>query len=673
MSEPRTLLDLLTSRFSETEPAFVFYDGFRVTKSMTTREVWALSRKFAAAIGNTRSENDCVMIALGNTPDFLAAYFGTLMCGKTPVPITTADFQKSDEWVSRLAIIQKTTHASTLIGNEASLKRAKSVGFSRLLSPAECSAQTASDEPVFPIDPEDPCMIQFSSGSTQEPKGVVLSHANILANLNQIKIGMASGPSDVGCSWLPFYHDMGWIGGVLSPLHAGYVVHLLNPIDFLAEPLSWLKLLEKTRATLMIGPDFAYRVCARKITAEDAASLDLSSIRLALSGGEPVSAETLRAFSKHFQKAGFKDSALLPVYGLAENSLAVTFPALGQAFSSIDVDFDALSMGQVELARDRRNSIELVSCGVPLQDIQLKIVDDEFRTLPDGRIGRILIQSPSMTSGYFENPELTQALFHDGWLKTGDLGCRIRGEIYVVDREKDVIVANGKNLFPADLERKVSEIKGYKFGRAAVVSVFDRKAQREEVRAVIESREIWPWRRKALAEKIVSRLGEVCDVTINQIHVVPPCTLPRTSSGKVKHYETKKKVMNGEIARSSSLFFARLISSQIRLLMTALSVLKMRREAKPKQDVMLERYLKTHLSSITGISKRKISSATPFSQMRIDSIGVVRLHARLKEDLAPVPMHQLIDLRNLKELHEYLLENHAQAVENWVQKNGPRA
>lgn len=669
MSEIRTLIDLLAFRSASNDPAFIFYDAFRATRAMTARDVWNLARKFATALGQARSERDCVIIALENSPDFLGAYFGTMMCGKIPVPLQTADFQRGGEWGARLAAIQKVTGATTLIGNETSLRRAKALPFTRLLSALECGGYQAHEGPVFPVESDDPCMIQFSSGSTQEPKGVVLSHANILANLGQIERGMAANPADVGCSWLPFYHDMGWIGGVLSPLYTAYPVHLLSPIDFLAEPFGWLKLIEKVRATLMIGPDFAYRLCVRKITREEAASLDLSRIRLALSGGEPVSAQTLRAFAAHFKSAGFSESALFPVYGLAENSLAVTFPRLGRPFSSIDVDFNALSTGLIEPAREHRNSVELVSCGVPLYDIQLKIVDERFQELQEGRIGKILIRSPSMTSGYFANAELTRGLFEEGWLKTGDLGCRVNGELYVVDREKDVIVANGKNLFPADLERKVSEIQGYRFGRCAVVSVFDRGAQREEVHAVIESREIWPWRRSALAMKAAVRLSEICPVTVNQVHVVPPCTLPRTSSGKVKHFETKKKILSGEIGRSIRAFMPRLISSQLRLLWTAVSVMRARRKARPRHDLMLESYLRSHLAGITGISKRKISSTTLFSEMRIDSIGVVRLHARLREDLAPIPLHQLIDFRNLKELHEYLLEHHAQAVENWVQKN----
>jgi acyl-CoA synthetase (AMP-forming)/AMP-acid ligase II len=642
------MLELLKARAREGRPVAHFYESFERKESLSAADLLARARAFASGLPAPGRAGECILLSLPNTALFPTAFFGALLRGYVPVPLAVPELMRDRDYAELMGRVAKVTGARTLVSVGQGLLRVAGLPIPNLIDASRVSP--GADFIEATPGPNDIAMIQFSSGSTGDPKGVLLTHAAISANLAQIRQGMRAGSSDVGCTWLPFYHDMGWIGGFLSPLEARYPIHVLSPFDFVASPYGWLKLASDLRATLVLGPDFGYRLSAKRVTPAQARSLSLGSVRLALSGAEPVNADTCRNFIERFKPAGFKAEAFFPVYGLAENALAVTFPEPGQP-----------------LKTRLHEGVEIVSCGKPLPGVELKVSSS----------GQIRLKSPSMTSGYYNDEKATRELFTDGWLETGDLGFLEGGELFIVGREKDVIIRNGRKFHPADLERRAVQLRGFKLGRLAVVSAREAAAG-ESIHLVAECREALPWRRSALRRELAARVSELLPIGVSEVHLVAPGFIPRTSSGKTRRFELKRRLERDGIPTDEKGQLVELARSRIEsayLICTAALKLARARlnRALAGFGVGLEKPLGDHLAKALGETlggRIIINLETPFAEYHLDSLGLVRLHARITRDFGPIELHVLVPLRNLRELRDHLLKAHRHAVEEWRRTDG---
>jgi fatty-acyl-CoA synthase len=393
---------------------------------------------------------------------------------------------------------------------------------------------------------EEPALLQFTSGSTAAPKGVVLTHASLHANIAAIggAHGLNVGPSDIGVSWLPLYHDMGLIGVLLTAMYTRVDVVIMSPILFLKRPTAWLDAISRYRGTISFAPNFAYELCLRRVKPSQIGALDLSSWRVAGCGAEPVRADTLRAFGERFAQAGFNAASFVPSYGLAEHSLAVTFCHHGLKVDSIDAGRLVRESRAVPMADRRSPAVRLVCCGQPFPGHEVRIVGEDGRSLPDRYVGRIVVRGPSVMAGYFEDPLATADALRGGWLHTGDLGYLAEGELFVCGRSKDLIIRHGRKYYPPDLESAIAELRGI---RPAGVVVFgiNRPDEADEVVAVLEARASMT--REDIIEHVRRCVRETAGLEIDRVIITPPGTIPLTTSGKVRRAETRARFEAGTL------------------------------------------------------------------------------------------------------------------------------
>lgn len=495
---------------------------------------------------------DRVGLMLPTGPDYLATFFGILWLGAVPVPLYPPfRLDQLQDYVQRQSTILSLSGVELLV----SFERAKAVlPLLKMSSTTLRQVVTASELRTFPPvgspRPGALGLIQFTSGSTGVPKGVALTQEALLHNLRAYGFGMQLGPEDVTISWLPLYHDMGLIGTMLGSIYHGQPLVLMGPQDFLARPSRWLWAVHRYRGTVSPAPNFAYEICARKIPDSELEGLDLSSWRIALNGAEAVRPETLRRFSARFAPYGFRETSHFPAYGLAEASLAVTFPPPGRgpvidrvSRTRLEEDGVVASCGLDEPA------LELVSCGRPLPEMEVRVVDREGRALPDRQRGHLEFRGPSALDCYYNNPQATaQVKDAQGWVKTGDLAYLSEGELYLTGRSKDLIVIAGRNLHPEDIEDLVGGLPGVRRGCVAAFGLLAEDQGTEALVVVAETRygpetPDGQQLRQAITAELVRNLGLPPD----QLHLVPPQTVPKTPSGKIRRSETRQRLLEGRL------------------------------------------------------------------------------------------------------------------------------
>jgi 1-acyl-sn-glycerol-3-phosphate acyltransferase len=481
-----------------------------------------------------------VAIMLPTSLDFFAAFFGVLFAGGVPVPIyPPASRSQLEEHFRRQSKIVANALATVLITipearGVARLLRAASPALRQIVSVPQL--REAPLPPRSRPGPQDIAFLQYTSGSTGQPKGVTLTHANVLANMRAIGRALDLQPTDVFVSWLPLYHDMGLIGAWFGTLYFAVPLVVMPPTDFLARPESWLRAMHRHRGTLSAGPNFAYEMCATRIDAAALAGLDLSSWRVAFNGAEPVSPDTIARFNARFAVYGFDARAQFPVYGLAECAVGLAFPPVFRGALVDRVDRGLLAgTGIATPARaDNADALRLVACGRPLPGHEIRIVDAGGHELPERHEGRIEFRGPSATSGYFRNPEATRALFDGDWLATGDLGYVAGGEIHLTGRAKDLIIRGGQHIHPQEAEAAIGGIRGVRKGCVTVFGVPDRAAGTEKVVVLAETRESDPGRREALRAAIAALGLALLGAPPDDIVLAPPHTVLKTSSGKIR-------------------------------------------------------------------------------------------------------------------------------------------
>lgn len=490
-----------------------------------------------------------VGIMLPSGPDYLASFYGTLWIGAVPVPLYPPfRMDQLEDYVKRQAAILSLAGVRHLISFDRAkpvmpLLRLHAPGLEKIHTVPELDAQAP------PPRPYKDALIQFTSGSTGLPKGVVLSHENLIHNIRGYGHAMNLGSGDVTISWLPLYHDMGLIGTMLGSVYHGQPLALMGPQDFLARPSRWLWAIHNYKGTVSPAPNFAYEICARKIPDEELEGLDLSSWRIALNGAEAVRPETLERFSERFAPYGFRPEAHFPAYGLAEASLAVTFPPPGRGPIYETFHRETFeSEGVIAAAAPHESSLTLVACGRPLPDMEVRIVDSGGQVLKEKRRGSVEFRGPSSLQCYFDNPEATAATKdEEGWVKTGDLGFLSEGELYLTGRSKDLIILAGRNVQPEDVEDVTAEVSGVRRGCVAAFGVSDEKEGTERLVVVAETRLSENSEKQELAQKIEREVSKFLGVSPPQVVLVPPHTIPKTPSGKIRRSESKARWLAGDL------------------------------------------------------------------------------------------------------------------------------
>ena len=509
------------------------------------------ARKVAAGLKHAGMEaKDRLVLALSANEEFVAAFWGCILVGIVPVPLpASASFTGSGVMEKRLTGVWEFLKRPPLLVSSrqdpAGLAAAQLGLEDRLLSFPEVSCHPPLTE-YYNADPGEIAFIQFSSGSTGQPKGVCLTHANILANIRAIQIGLAMTAQDNVLSWMPLYHDMGLIGFHLTPLHLG-IDHFLIPTgDFLRRPLRWLESLAQKRASITSAPNFSQALVLKHLERGKAGAWDLSTVRLLLNGSEPISAGLMTRFMKAMAAFGMNQEAMLPVYGMAEASLAVAFSSLGKrpVIERLDRQRMQRDWMAVPAAETANNDVmELVQLGRPVEGVEIRVVDEGDETLPQGRIGHIQIRGANVCSGYWDAPEANQKAFCGDWLRTGDMGFFRRGGLVVTGRAKDVLFVNGQNFFAADLENEAEAVEGVQPGKVAVCGVFDPSLARDRVIVFLKSHD--PDKNAWLFSRVKQHLQRTTGVRVDTMVPLKSASFPRTSSGKLQRFKLKRQYEAG--------------------------------------------------------------------------------------------------------------------------------
>lgn len=523
--------------------------GF-VSTPLSVAELVVRARRAAAAfVGLGVREGDRVVLSLSDPHDFLAGFFGALLAGASAVPLPTlAESGAPRSFAARVRGVCKDCGPSIAVAENAAQFEhplGKLPAGLRVVEPTALQSATEDAASLDDRAASATAFIQYTSGSTGAPKGVVVTHGNIIANCRAIRDATAYTRADRMVSWLPLHHDMGLVGGLLTSIYCAAETCLMPPMSFVARPVSWLEAITHFEAKLTVAPTFAYSLCARKIPARQLEGIDLSSLRLAYVGAEPVDPATVDAFVERFSAYGLSPQAIYPVYGLAEATLAVAFPQPGSGIRRDSVDRVRLATEGVAapLEPGSPQAVTFISVGRPLPGHKVEIVCPETGLpLGDRRVGELVVEGPSVTPRYFG--EGGAARQH---LRTGDLAYAAGGHLYIVDRIKDLVIVAGRSYAPSDIENAIAGITGLRRGRIVAFSA-PGDAGTEELHVVAEA-SADSWRLpESLIEEVQRRLRREIGLSASTVTVVRPGTLERTSSGKVRRRACAEAHRNGTLA-----------------------------------------------------------------------------------------------------------------------------
>lgn len=495
---------------------------------------------------------DRIALIAETGPEFAAMFFACIYAGVWPVPLPLpTSFGGRDAYVEQLAVQMKSADPAMLLHPPELAGMAAAAAAAAGTRAVDWSDRTGNpDDPAIALpraQPGDIAYLQYSSGSTRFPHGVAVTHHALLSNLSAHSHGMDLQPGDRCISWLPWYHDMGLVGCFLSPVANQCSTDYLKTEDFARRPLAWLDMISRNKGTtISYSPTFGYDICARRISSQShpADRFDLSRWRVAGNGADMIRPDVMQAFVDAFAAAGFRASAFLPSYGLAEATLAVSIMPPGEGLIVELVEETELSGATRERNRPQRYRA-IVNCGRPAKDMRVEIRDEHGTVLPERAVGKVWTTGPSIMTGYFRDEVATAACMKDGWLDTGDMGYLSDGYVYIVGRAKDMIIINGKNHWPQDIEWAVEQLPGFKSGDIAAFSVTTPSG--EEMPAVlVQCRTTDDGERARLRDTIRDKVRSITGMQC-LVELVPPRTLPRTSSGKLSRAKARNQYLSGEI------------------------------------------------------------------------------------------------------------------------------
>jgi len=505
-----------------------------------------------ALIARGLKPGDRLALIAETGPEFAALFCGAVYAGLWPVPLPLpTSFGGKENYIEQLAVQLSSADPSLLVGPaeiaEMTAAAAARQGCGHAVW-TEITQAGAAPCALPQTQPDDICYLQYSSGSTRFPHGVAVTHRSLLSNLASHSHAMELEPQDRCISWLPWYHDMGLVGCFLSLIANQVSGDYLKTEDFARRPLAWLDLITRNKGTtISYSPTFGYDICARRISSQSpvADRFDLSRWRLAGNGADMIRPDVMQSFVNAFADAGFRASAFLPSYGLAEATLAVTVMPPGEGIRVELVEEERLSGSPRDLSRPARYRA-IVNCGKPVKDMEVVIRGENGQTLKDHQIGKVWCRGVSVMHSYFRDPEATEACLVDGWLDTGDMGYMAQGYLFIVGRAKDMIIINGKNHWPQDIEWAVEQLPGFNHGDIAAFSI-EMENGEETPAVLVHCRISDPDKRIELRDQIRDKVRSITGMNC-VVELVPPKSLPRTSSGKLSRAKAKKLYLSGEIA-----------------------------------------------------------------------------------------------------------------------------
>ncbi|MDF3203083.1 non-ribosomal peptide synthetase [Pseudomonas sp. 1912-s] len=551
---PRTLVQSLQRRAAQTPDQLALRFLAETAEQgavLSYRDLDLRARTIAAALQASAGLGDRAVLLFPSGPDYVAAFFGCLYAGVIAVPAYPPESARRHHQERLLSIIADAEPRLLLTTASLGDSLQQLEGAPQLLCVDQLSADIATDWVAPNLSDDDIAFLQYTSGSTALPKGVQVTHGNLVANELLIRrgFGIDLNPDDVIVSWLPLYHDMGLIGGLLQPIFSGVPCVLMSPAYFLGRPLRWLEAISEYGGTISGGPDFAYRLCSERVSDSALERLDLSKWRVAYSGSEPIRLDTLERFAEKFAACGFTPNNFFASYGLAEATLFVAGGTRGQGIPALRLDEKALAANRAEPGQ----GAAIMSCGTSQPEHAVLIADPAtLMTLPDNAVGEIWAAGPSIAHGYWRNPQATAKTFvqHAGrtWLRTGDLGFIREGEVFITGRLKDLLIVRGHNLYPQDIEQAIErEVEVVRKGRVAAFAVNDNGQEGVGIAAEISRsvQKILP--PEALIKAIRQAVAEACQEAPSVVVLLNPGGLPKTSSGKVQRSACRTRLADGSL------------------------------------------------------------------------------------------------------------------------------
>ncbi len=561
---------MLQARAEETpdSPALTCLNGKKAS-SLSYRELYRGALIAAHALREQGVANgERVLIIVSEAASFSKTFFGVLLAGGVPVPLAPPFSVRADDlavYDESLKSFIDSSGADVCVA-ETRLLLVLQARLQALKPSLACMAPLEDGpllEQVTMPSVDAPALLQYTSGSTSQPTGVRLTHGNLMANIGAIERALVGRPDDVVVTWLPLFHDMGLIGGLLTAMYAGVPIVSLTPQAFVKNPLCWLEAISAYRGTITVGPNFAFGYCLSRITDEDLARLDLSSVRVILNGAEPVDPGLIDKFEARFAAAKLSLGTIMPVYGLAESCLAVAFAdPKKRLVDTIDADLlEAERLARPIASGSRGRTLVSVGRAIPSQ--QIRIADDDDRTLGEREVGEICVRGPSVMSGYWGRPDASARALRNDWLHTGDLGYIAGGELFIAGRKKDLIIVRGRNYSPEDIELNLQRVKGIRKGRLAAFATDGAAGIIIAAETSLED----PTERADLCKEIRQNVSRHHALTVLEVALIPRGALPKSTSGKVRRQATKLAYVDGTLgqggAREASFSFTDLVTLQL--------------------------------------------------------------------------------------------------------------
>lgn len=562
----RTIVDALKWHAERTPDRVHIYlrekDGHETP--LTYGNLWQSSMNVANSLAaRGLGQQDTIALMLRTEMAFFSSFLGTLLAGCVPVPLYPPfRANRIEEYIQRQLSILGNANVKLMITfseveHLAKLLHSQLPALSAIVTTNSLLGEGAN-LPRLNVEQQKgnkPALIQYTSGSTGNPKGTLLSNTNLMANIRALQQRLKITSDDIGVSWLPLYHDMGLIGTWLGTLYFGTPLALMSPLEFLARPSRWLWTLHAHRATMSAAPNFAYDLCSQRIQDKEIEGLDLSSVRILLNGAEAVQPATLKRFMKRFSSYGLDKSALLPVYGLAECSVGLSAPVPGK-----NTRIDCINRrifqktGDVQrMPKDDPSELCFVSCGQALPEHEIRIVDDTGQQVTTQREGHVQFRGPSATSGYYRNKHATSELIRkDGWLETGDLGYLADDELFITGRHKDLIIKAGRNLQPHEIEDIIGDVIGIRKGCVAAFGVTDPIRGTERFIVAAETKLLSASEHESLRSEIIERVVATLEIPPDLIILTSPGSILKTSSGKIRRTATRDAYLAGKLLKRRS-------------------------------------------------------------------------------------------------------------------------
>ena len=559
--DSQTLIDALHwhVRTHPEQTHILLYSDEGEGETMTYHQLWegAVAVAFHLQLHGL-SPGELVAMMLPTDRQFFFAFIGILLAGGIPVPLyPPARRSQLEDHLRRQSMILKNCRAAIMIimpeaKRFAQVLKTQVENLRSLVTVEELTSKAGVFNETH-LKSSDIAFLQYTSGSTGNPKGVIITHANLLANLRAMGEAVQITTDDVIVSWLPLYHDMGLIGTWMSSLYFSCLLVLMSPLTFLSRPQRWLWAIHRYRGTISAAPNFAYELCLKRIQEEELKGLDLSCWRIACNGAEPVSPNTVERFCRRFYPYGFRRETLMPVYGLAESTVGLCFPPLdrGPLVDRIKRDTFMRDGQAVPADEEESNALRFVACGGPLPHHEIRIVNSAGREIPERYEGLLQFRGPSSTNGYYRNPEETKKLHHGDWLDSGDFAYLAEGNVFITGRKKDIIIRAGRNIYPQELEEAVSGLPGIRKGNVVVFGTIDPATDTEQLIVLAETREEDSAILDSLKNEINVLAIDLTGMMADKIVLTKPGTVLKTSSGKIRRTANRSLYDRGRIGKGN--------------------------------------------------------------------------------------------------------------------------